>query len=452
VIGWPRFSNAQNQNGFTKEKTKAAVKASPSKVPNPIQPAETRNSFAPLAKRLLPSVVGVRAQNSTLRSNRNLFQNNEDLAATGSGFIVGNQGYIITNNHVVELGQTFQVSLQTGSILSARLVGRDTETDIAVLKVSTTQTLPSVGFANSDNVNIGDWAIAIGSPFGLGNSFSVGVISGRNRDLQSGRFDNFLQTDAAINQGNSGGPLFNEAGQVIGVNTAIVSNQTGGGSIGIGFAVPSNVVSRISSDIINYGYVRRGWVGFRARSVRPNEGAGVVLTAVAAGGPAARAGLRVGDRIFQIRNLPINDPRQLARIIADAPVGTIVRLEATRGNRRIFANVTIGLAPSIAASNPSGSNPQVNVMGLVLRVPSQQESARLGVSAKVIVASVDPYGAARGKLQPGDILLEIQGRVLTDPAQARAFLVEAVQNRGTVIVKIKRGTEIYYDTLTSRGR
>lgn len=442
-LGFGRNSYAQNPNSPAKAPAKAVTTA-----PSPI---EVRNSFAALARRLLPSVVGVRASNNNLRSNPKLFQNNEDLAATGSGFIVDNQGHIITNNHVVELGQTFQISLQNGTILSARLVGRDAETDIAVLKVTSPQPLTWVPFANSDAVNIGDWAIAIGSPFGLGNSFSLGVISGRNRDLQSGRFDNFLQTDAAINQGNSGGPLFNDLGQVIGVNTAIVSNQNGGGSLGIGFAVPSNVVRRISSDIIQYGYVRRGWVGFRARPASVNEGTGVVLTAIAANSPAARAGLRAGDRIYQARNLRITDPRQLARLIADTPQQTIVRIDAMRGNRRIFANVTVGLAPSSAASSPTGANPPVNAMGLVLRIPSPQEAARLGPSAKVIVASIDPFGAARGKLQPGDILLEIQGRVLADPAQARAFLAEAVQNRGTVIVKIKRGNDTYYDVLTARN-
>ena len=192
--------------------------------------------------------------------------------------IYNSSGYIITNNHVVESGVNFTVTLQNGQTYPANIIGRDEETDLAVLKINQTNGLIPLPIGNSDLMEIGDWAIAIGSPYGLGNSFSVGVISGRNRDLQSGRFDDFLQTDAAINSGNSGGPLLNEKGELIGVNTAIVANWRGVGSFGIGFAIPSNLVRKVANEIIKNGYVIRGYAGFRARACAPNECNGVVIS------------------------------------------------------------------------------------------------------------------------------------------------------------------------------
>lgn len=410
-----------------------------------------RQNFSNIARQTMPSVVSVRSSNPQLRANTHLFENSDGLAATGSGFFIDNRGHIITNNHVIEMGQSFLITLQNGVSYPATLLGRDEETDIAVLKVNSNNAFPFVNLADSDKVEIGDWAIAIGSPYGLGNSFSVGVVSGRNRDLQSGRFDNFIQTDAAINHGNSGGPLFNDQGQVIGVNTAIVSGEAGGGSVGIGFAVPSNVVRRISADIIQYGYVRRGWVGFRARPARANEGAGVVITAIAPNSPAARAGLRAGDRIFMARNINISDPRQLARLIADSQIASNVRVDGFRGNRRIFAVLNIALPPSLAAQNPSSSIVATRSMGINMRVPNASEKARYGQDVKVIVSAIDPFGPARGKINPGDILLEVQGRAISDPAQARALMDEAARARGNVIVKFKRGPNIFFETLNGRN-
>lgn len=405
---------------------------------------ETNTGFGALAKRLLPSVVSIRAENPNLRRNSRIFTQTAPLAATGSGFVYDANGHIITNNHVVELGKQYQITLNNGQTLAATLIGRDEETDIAVLKLVTPANLASVVLANSDAVSIGDWAVAIGSPFGLGSSFSVGVISGRNRDLQSGRFDNFLQTDAAINQGNSGGPLFNIHGQLIGVNTAIVSNASGSGSVGVGFAIPSNNVKRIADDLIRFGFVKRGWAGFRARPTGVNEGGGVIVTAIAANGPAARSGLRVGDKIYAYRGIPINDPRQLARLVSDTPINMRVRADGIRGQQRIFANITIQNPPSQQIRSETNALLPTNALGMTLRMASQIETQRFGPDTKVIISAIDAYGPARNAVRIGDILIEVQGQSINSPAQARAHLTSAAKQYGAVSLRIKRANQYMF--------
>ncbi len=404
----------------------------------------TNAGFGPLAKRLLPSVVSIRAENPQLRQNSRIFNQAAPLAATGSGFIYDNQGHIITNNHVVELGKTYQITFHNGQVLGARLIGRDEETDIAVLKLLTPVNSQFVPLANSDAVEIGDWAVAIGSPYGLGSSFSVGVISGRNRDLQSGRFDNFLQTDAAINQGNSGGPLFNINGQVIGVNTAIVSNASGGGSVGVGFAIPSNNVKRIADDLIRFGFVKRGWAGFRARPANPAEGIGVIITAIAQNGPAARAGLRVGDKIYAYRGINVSDPRHLARLVSDTPIGIVARADGYRKNQRIFANISIQMPPSEQLANQTTHLVATNSMGMTLRAKNPNEAQKYGADAKVIVSAIDAYGPSRDAVQIGDAIIEVQGRAINTPAEARAALDSAAKQFGAVSVRLKRGNRYLF--------
>lgn len=426
TLAFPQFSTAQIRQ--------APIAPKQSQSSN----LEVNSGFAPLAKRLLPSVVSIRAEHPDLRRNSRIFNQSAPLAATGSGFIYDNLGHIITNNHVVELGKTYQITLSSGQVLPAKLIGRDEETDLAVLKFDTPIQVPSVTLANSDEVNIGDWAVAIGSPYGLGSSFSVGVISGRNRDLQSGRFDNFLQTDAAINQGNSGGPLFNANGQVIGVNTAIVSNASSGGSVGVGFAIPANNVRRIANDIIRFGFVKRGWAGFRARPAAPAEGNGVIITAVAQNGPAAKSGLKVGDRIFAYRGVQVSDPRHLARLVSDTAIGAIARADGFRGRQRIFANLRIGDPPSLVSQTPQTIFVPASALGMNLRVPNDNEARRLGTEAKIIVAAIDAYGPARNSIQVGDVLIEVQGQIVNSPAEARALLTQKSRQFGAVSLKIKR--------------
>jgi serine protease Do len=335
-------------------------------------PASMAGGFGDLAQRLEPAVVAISAKMTARGAPKDRTHQGSGGAAAGSGFIIDPSGIVVTNNHVIEGASAYEIVFADGRRLAATLIGRDSETDLAVLRIVGGARLASVPWGNSDQARIGDWAIAIGSPFGLGNSLSVGVISGRNRDLQAGRYDDFLQTDAAINRGNSGGPLFNARGEVIGVNTAIVSpGGNGGGSVGVGFAVPSNLARKIVADIVRTGRVQRGYIGLRARLLTPEEGGngqnGVYVSDVAPNSPAARAGLRAGDRLFQWAGQPITDPRALARFTANAALGSRVRLDGVRGRQRIFANLTIG-APATEARPPTANAaPSANAMGITMR-------------------------------------------------------------------------------------
>jgi serine protease Do len=363
--------------------------------------------------------------------------------------VIDARGVVVTNNHVIEGNDRFEIMLVDGTVLPAVLVGRDAETDLAVLRATGTARLSSVTWGNSDAARVGDWAIAIGSPFGFGNSLSVGVISARNRDLQAGRYDDFLQTDAAINRGNSGGPLFNARGEVIGVNTAIVSpGGTQGGSVGVGFAVPSNLARKIVADILQTGSVQRGWIGLRARLLTPEEGGtgrnGVIVADVAANSPAAKAGLRMGDRILKWAGQPIIDPRALARYVAAAPAGAKVKVEGFRGRQAIFANLVIGRSPSEVRVPTPQALQTVSVMGLVLRSAAPSDRPKLPPEVRVVVSALDPFGPGKDQVRPGDGLLEVQGQAISSPQEARAALQAAARKRDGVVIRLYRdGKPIY---------
>ncbi len=404
--------------------------------------------FAALSARLLPAVVGIGVGRAPAglpddAAHRGMLQQ----SSSGSGFVVDASGVVVTNNHVVEGANRFQVSFQNGALLDATLVGRDPETDLAVLRVRAPRPLTWVRWGDSSAVQVGQWAIAIGSPFGLGNSVSVGVISGRNRDLQSGRFDDFLQTDAAINRGNSGGPLFNARGEVIGVNTAIVSpGGAAGGSVGVGFAVPSNLARQVVQDLSTLGYVRRGFIGLRSRPATPQEGSGVVVVEVLPGSPAEAGGLRPGDRLVSWAGRAITDPRDLAREVAGARPGTRVRIMGVRAPRggNIYADLTVAQAPTEARAQSTGPVDAASVaVGLTLRAVRRPPQGRDDVpsTVRVIVSAVDPFGPARRQVEPGDGLLEVQGRAVADPSSARAALEEAARNRDAIVLRLWRDGE-----------
>ena len=413
--------------------------------------------FGDVAARLEPAVVAIVAKTTARGAPRNLAHQGSGGSATGSGFVINSAGIVVTNNHVIDGADSFDIIFVDGRTLTATLVGRDAETDLAVLRIAGTQRLASVPWGNSDMARIGDWAIAIGSPFGLGNSLSVGVISGRNRDLQAGRYDDFLQTDAAINRGNSGGPLFNTRGEVIGVNTAIVSpGGAQGGSVGVGFAIPSNLARKIVDDILRVGSVQRGWVGLRARLLMPEEGGngqnGVVVADVAAGSPAARAGLRAGDMILTWGGQTVADPRSLARFAAALAAGDRVRLEGVRGRQRIFANVTIGRPPTETRVPAQGSAPAAAALGLALRATTPQDRPRLPANVAVVVSGVDAFGPGRDMVKAGDGLIEVQGRPVRTPQEARAALEEAARRRDAVVIRLYREGQSIYRALRPTRR
>ncbi len=322
-------------------------------------------SFAPLVKKVLPSVVNIGVTETVSAGNllrdlppelrdtplgrefRRRFGNrHEDVLGAGSGFIIDPAGVIVTNNHVVGQASRIMVSLSDGTKLPARVIGADELTDVAVIRVAAPHPLPAVAWGDSRRIEVGDWILIAGNPFGLGGSVTAGIISAEGRDLGAGPFDNFLQIDAPINPGNSGGPAFNMDGQVVGMTTAIVSPS--GGSVGIGFAIPADLVRRTVAELEAYGRIDRGWLGV---SVQTMEGAGgprpgVAIAGVESGGPGARAGLRAGDVVTAVNGEHIDSSLGLVRTIAEQPPGKTVTLEVRREGRAVSVPVTVGRRPA----------------------------------------------------------------------------------------------------------
>jgi serine protease Do len=322
------------------------------------------DSFAPLVKRVLPAVVNISVTETVNGSDpleamppevqrqfRDRFRRRrQQLQGAGSGFIVDPSGYIVTNNHVVGQADSIVVALSDGTELTAKLIGTDDLVDIAVIKVSAPKPLPFVGWGDSREVEVGDWVIAVGNPFGLGGSITAGIISARGRDIGASAFDDFLQIDAPINPGNSGGPVFNTDGQVVGVNTAIVS-PNGGGSVGIGFAVPSELASRIAAELREKGRIERGWLGVSVQDLPgPDVGRkrlpGVAIAGVDRAGPAARAGIRMGDIVVAVNGVPVDSARGLIRAVAASMPGNSVSVSLRRQGHDMDLSVTVGRRPA----------------------------------------------------------------------------------------------------------
>jgi serine protease Do len=326
------------------------------------------DSFADLSAHLLPTVVNI-ATTQTLKAPpagsipnlppgsplqdlfKNLFgpQAPRHVTSLGSGFIIDPSGYIVTNNHVIEDSDAIAVTLDDGETLKAKVVGRDIKTDLALLKVTPKRALPAAHFGDSETARIGDWVIAIGNPFGLGSTVTQGIVSARNRIINEGDYDDFIQTDASINRGNSGGPLFDMSGNVVGVNTAIFSPSDSGGSVGIGFAIPSNLARDVIDQIRQFGAARRGWVGVRIQQVTEDVAdrlhlevpAGALVTDVTPNGPAAKAGILPDDLITSFDGKPIGDSRSVPRIVAETPIGKTVQVGVLRKGRKIMLRLTV---------------------------------------------------------------------------------------------------------------
>jgi serine protease Do len=316
-------------------------------------------SLAPLVKKVLPSVVNIAVTETVsggdavnelppeLRDTplgrefrRRFGKGHEQVSGAGSGFIIDPSGLIVTNNHVVDRADKIVVSLTDGRQLPARVLGRDELTDVAVIKVESTEALPAVTWGDSRKAEVGDWILAAGNPFGLGGSVSVGIISAEGRDLGSGPFDNFIQLDAPINPGNSGGPVFNMDGQVIGVSSVIVSPT--GASVGIGFAIPSETVNRIVGQLLAKGSIERGWLGV---AVDDHDGT-VTIAGLDKGGPAAKSGVRTGDVVVAINGDRIESSRGLIRAVAGVVPGNSVRVTIRRQGREMDIPVNVGRRPA----------------------------------------------------------------------------------------------------------
>ena len=336
---------------------------------------------------------------------------------SGSGFIIRNDGIVITNNHVVEDAKEILVTLNDKREFNAKVLGRDPKTDLAVLKIEPKGELPVAKLGDSESLQVGDWVMAIGNPFGLSNTVTAGIVSAKGRSIGAGPYDNFIQTDASINPGNSGGPLFNERGEVVGINSAIFSQ--GGGNIGIGFAIPINLAKKLVPELEAHGSVTRGWLGVAIQQVTPDlakslgleEARGALVADVTSGSPAAKGGVQRGDVIVSYNSKKVAESSMLPSLVAETPVGETVPVEVLRNGKNTTLEVKVAkLAEETAANESEEQGAEKSKWGLALRELQPEEREQAGVKADegVLVAGIAPESpAAEANLQVGDVILEV---------------------------------------------
>lgn len=451
------------------------------------QPANAPVSFADLAERLLPSVVNIStSQTVRPRENGNNNQRRSPFPpgspfeeffkdffdrqqregtprrrtqSLGSGFVIDESGLIVTNNHVIAEADEITVIFHDDTRLKAKVLGRDAKTDLAVLKVEPVGKLKAVPFGDSSKTRVGDWVMAIGNPFGLGGTVTAGIVSARGRDINSGPYDDFLQTDASINRGNSGGPMFNLAGEVIGINTAIFSPS--GGSVGIGFAVPSNLARPIITQLRDFGKARRGWLGVRIQTVTEEIAQGLGLKAptgaLVAGltedGPAEKGGIAVGDVILRFDGKEVEEMRRLPRVVAETDVGKAVAVTVWRKGREQKVSIVLGEFPEedqqVAARTPSGERekaPPVSALGLTMSSTNDEvrEKFKLDDNVKGVVVTevADGSAAAEKRVRAGDIIRKIgpEQTPVTSPGQVKEAIDEARKAKmRTILILVESG-------------
>jgi serine protease Do len=448
-----------------------------------------RDGYADLAERLSPAVVNIATSQRVQgvddlprfppgspmeRFNEGLGQGGAQVTSLGSGFIISPDGVVVTNNHVIESADAIEVILQNGQRFNAVVVGRDPATDIAVLRIETRTPMPYVNMGDSDSARVGDIVLAIGNPFGLGGSLSVGVVSARNRNIDAGRYDDFIQTDAAINRGNSGGPLFDLDGDVIGVNTAIVSPT--GNSVGVGFATPTSIVRPVVEQLIRFGETRRGWLGVRLANVSRqnaeragyNGQSGAVVTRITPNGPAAAAGLRNGDIVLKFDGRDVADSRALTRMVGEAQVGARVAMEIVREGARRTVVATIerldepDAAPraqaggqDVGPARRNDSGPRTGrIFGLALAELDASLREEFQIEPEVsglVVLSADVGSANESVLRPGDVIETMAFRAVGTITDARAVAGEAAINERPIVIRINRGGGVSYRRLNARS-
>lgn len=441
--------------------------------------AQPNAGFADLNEALSPAVVNIATANrigdeegipvfppgSPLeRFNDMLGDGPRVERSLGSGFIIDPDGLVVTNDHVIDEADEVEVVLQDGRVLPAEIIGRDPATDLAVLRVDAGEPLPFVVFGDSDAMRVGEWVVAIGNPFGLGGSLAAGVVSALGRDI-GGRYDDYLQSDVAINSGNSGGPLFNMNGEVIGVNTAIFSPT--GTSVGISFSIPSAVAQPVINQLIEFGETRRGWLGVNVQRVTADmaeamglsSARGAVVTQIDPEGPAGQSDLAIGDVVLAFAGRPVADDRALPRIVAETEPDSTVEVEVFRRGRSLTLEVTVErLNEDRSARAPIGASPGDSLaetapdtlFGLTLEPLSDALRRRYRVhpdAEGLIVTQIDPDSDAAGKVRVGDVVEEIAWTAVEDLVQARALVEAAGEDGGPVLFSLNRQGQYVLQTL-----
>ncbi|EGX99710.1 periplasmic serine protease, Do [Nitrospirillum viridazoti Y2] len=471
--------------------------------PAPARAEPPPHSFAPLVEKMLPAVVNI----STTQTMKNKKQGQLPMpefppgspfgdffrdyqqrqkendqggggddkggaTSLGSGFIIDASGYVVTNNHVIEGADEITVRLQDDTQMKATLVGTDKATDIALLKVEPSSKLPAMVWGNSDALKVGDWVVAIGNPFGLGGTVTAGIISARGRDIGAGKYDDFLQTDASINLGNSGGPLINLNGEVIGMNTAIFSpgsNEGEAGSVGIGFAIPAVVIKNVVQQLRETGKVRRGWLGVQIQDVTPDiadtlnlkQQRGALVAVVSPGGPGEQAGLKQGDVIISIDGKDVTNGRMLPRIVAEEPVGHKAALVVLRKGGKTNVTVSLGelkedteggAAIAATGNGPAEAEGTIDSVGLTLDALSpkirQKFSVRDDAQGVAVVRVAPNSPAAKREIKAGDLIVEVGQEEVSTPNDVATRVAKAKDNgQKAVLLLVERAGDLLFVAL-----
>ena len=467
LIIFSALSGCKKKQGVTfyESNRKESVEAPVKEVPKDI--LATQQGFINLVKNVTPSVVNI----STIGKKklvRPFFESSpffEDFFgekgghpqyrrehSLGSGFIINKDGFIVTNDHVVRDAETIQVKLSNESVYTGKVVGSDPKTDIAVIKINTKEPLPAAVLGDSSKLQVGQWAIAIGNPFGLDRTVTVGVVSATGRsNMGIETYEDFIQTDASINPGNSGGPLLNIYGEVIGINTAIVAAGQG-----IGFAIPVNMAKQVVSQLISKGNVSRGWLGVSIQSVTEEMARsfglpktyGALVNEVIAGGPAAKAGVQQGDVITGFDGNTVKDVRQLQRLVGETPVGKRIELELYRDGKQLKAFVTTTSAENAPAQAQNPTERESGTLGLSVEELGAEMRSR-GMTG-VVVSDLEPGGIAEDSgIQRGDIIVSVNQKRVRNLAEYQKAMKDA-SSRGAVALLIKRGGASIYFALKLR--